>query len=302
MTFEHKVRESENEMRLDKLLTTIIKDKSRSQIQTWIKEHNVTVNGRRVKVNYKCRLNDLIQWTIPEEDPVEIIPENIPLEIVYEDDDLFVINKRKGIVVHPSPGHRKGTLVHGLLHYYPKLLSVGEFERPGIVHRLDKDTSGLLIVAKNNRAHLELSKQFAQKEIERTYEAIVHGTLSHDRGKIDAPIGRNPNNRQQMAVVTGGRQAITHFRVITRYENYTYVECQLETGRTHQIRVHMKYINHPLVGDPKYCSRRIIHMNGQALHAKELKFVHPITKEQLHFQAPPPKAFRDFLTTLDKKS
>src|SRR5699024_9087888 len=302
MTSEHIVTESEQQNRLDKLLTNIIEDSSRSQIQAWIKDQRVTVNGKSVKVNYKCKRGDVIQWTLPAEEPVDIIPEHIPLTIVYEDDDLLIVNKPKGMVVHPSPGHKTGTLVHALLYHCQELSTIGGRERPDIVDRLDNEPSGLLMVAQNDTVHLQLSKQLTEKTIERIYEAIDHGVLPHDQGKIDAPIARNPKKRQEMAVVTGGRQAITHFRVIRRYENFTHVECQLETGRTHQIRVHMKYINHPIVGDPKYGSRRAIHMNGQALHAKELKFIHPVTGKNLHFIAPPPPEFQDFLTKLDKKS
>lgn len=292
----------ENKTRLDKLLAEQDQEHSRSQIQQWIAEGHVRVNGKTVKANYKCETGDRIEWTEPEPEPLSLEPENIPLDIVYEDEDVIVINKPRGMVVHPSAGHQSGTLVHALLYHCDDLSGINGVERPGIVHRIDRDTSGLLVVAKNDKAHASLAEQLQDKTLSRKYEAIVHGVIEHETGLIDAPIARDPKDRQRMAVVQGGKPAVTHFRVLDRYDRFSHVECRLETGRTHQIRVHMKYIGHPLVGDPKYGPRKTLDIGGQALHAKELGFIHPTTKEYMEFSAPAPAEFVELLGKLDKMS
>jgi len=300
MTFQHIVTESESNMRIDKLLTKVNDNSSRSQVQTWINQNLVSVNENIVKANYKCKLNDVIKWSIPEVKPLDVEAENIPLKIIYEDSDLLVVNKPKGMVVHPSAGHHTGTLVNALLYHCNDLSGINGVERPGIVHRIDKDTSGLLVVAKKDLAHRNLAEQLANKKVERKYEAIVHGVIEHEEGMIDAPIGRDPKDRQKMSVVENGKPAITHFGVLRRFPKFTHIECQLETGRTHQIRVHMNYINHPLVGDPKYGIRKTLNTDGQALHAKSLGFIHPGTKEWMNFEVEPPVYFKEVLTKLDK--
>ncbi|MBN6204987.1 RluA family pseudouridine synthase [Ralstonia pickettii] len=299
-SFYEKVTEEKNKQRIDKLLSEINQDISRSQIQTWIEQGHVKVNQRIVKANYKCQTGDEIEWQIPEVKPLEIKPENIPLDIIYEDSDLLVVNKPRGMVVHPSVGHGSGTLVNALLYHCNDLSGIHGVERPGIVHRIDKDTSGLLVVAKNDRAHIGLSEQLARREVERRYIALVHGEISHESGMVDAPIGRDPKNRQRMAVVDNGKSAITHFRVLKRFPDYSYIECKLETGRTHQIRVHMRYIDFPLVGDPLYGPRKTLELGGQALHAKSVGFMHPLKNEWLHFESEIPAYFAEALKTIEK--
>ncbi|WP_112180777.1 MULTISPECIES: RluA family pseudouridine synthase [Paraliobacillus] len=282
--------------RIDKVLTEIIKEASRSQVQAWIKEGYVLVDDATVKSNYKCEEGTTITWQVPEPETIDLIAEDIPLDIIYEDKDLLVVNKARGMVVHPSAGHRGGTLVNALLYHCDDLSGINDVIRPGIVHRIDRDTSGLLMVAKNDQAHRALAEQLEAKTVKRSYEAIVHGAVPHEYGTIDAPLGRDPKDRQKIAVVSGGKAAVTHFEVIERIgDKFTHVKCVLETGRTHQIRVHMKYIGFPLVGDPKYGPRKIIAMGGQALHAKELGFEHPRTKEWMHFEVEPPKDFQEGL-------
>ncbi|WP_067728340.1 RluA family pseudouridine synthase [Oceanobacillus damuensis] len=298
--FNHEVTEEQNKMRLDKLLAEVNPDRSRSQIQTWITKDHVMVNGEPVKANHKCQAGDEIKWSIPEIEALDIKAEAIPLSIVYEDSDLLVVNKPKGMVVHPSAGHQSGTLVNALMHHCHDLSGINGVERPGIVHRIDKDTSGLLLVAKNDHTHVHLSEQLSNKEIKRKYEAIVHGEISHETGMIDAPIGRDPKDRQKMGIVDNGKPAVTHFTVIQRFPDFTHVECQLETGRTHQIRVHMRYIGFPLVGDPKYGQRKTLDADGQALHAKSIGFVHPRTDEWMEFEAEAPAVFREVLDTIEK--
>ncbi|NCU16213.1 RluA family pseudouridine synthase [Pallidibacillus pasinlerensis] len=297
----HLVSEEEAGIRIDKLLTTVDEEWSRTQIQEWIKSEHVLVNGKKVKTNYKCEVNDKIIVNIPEPVPLNIEAEEMDLDIVYEDSDVIVVNKPRGMVVHPAPGHTSGTLVNGLMAHCKDLSGINGVMRPGIVHRIDKDTSGLLMVAKNDVAHEALVEQLVAKTVTRKYEAIVHGVIPHDFGTIDAPIGRDKTDRQKMAVVDNGKHAVTHFRVIERFTDFTHVECELETGRTHQIRVHMKYIGYPLAGDPKYGPRKTLDIDGQALHAGVLGFVHPRTKEYLEFQSPAPEEFQNLLDYLNKR-
>lgn len=285
--------------RLDKACSEIFSDYSRSQIKQLLDGGNITVNGKTEKAKYKVKSGDVIRLEEPETKTLELRPENIPLDIVYEDDDVIVINKPQGMVVHPAPGHDEHTLVNALLYHCPLSTINGTF-RPGIVHRIDKDTSGLLMVAKNDKAHRSLAKQLKDKTNIREYVALVHGRIAEDEGTINAPIGRSLKDRKKQAVVKDGRNAVTHFEVLKRYRDYTLVKCILETGRTHQIRVHMKYIGHPLVGDPLYGPKKTIKGNGQFLHAGKLGFVHPTTGKLLIFEAPLPKIFQECLEKLDK--
>ncbi|KGX85703.1 RluA family pseudouridine synthase [Pontibacillus marinus] len=298
----HIVTAEEQGARLDKLLVDLNSDASRSQIQSWIKDQYVMVNGGHVKSNYKCQEGDDISWTVPEAEPLEVVAEDIPIHIVYEDKDIAVVNKPRGMVVHPSAGHPSGTLVNALLYHCHDLSGINGVMRPGIVHRIDKDTSGLLMVAKNDKAHASLAEQLSEKTIDRKYVAIVHREIQHEYGTIEAPIGRDPKDRQKMAVVEGGKDAVTHFKVLHLYPEFSYIECVLETGRTHQIRVHMRYIEHPLAGDPKYGPRRTLPIDGQALHAKHLAFEHPTTGEWMEFDQEPPEAFQKQLDELQKRS
>lgn len=286
--------------RIDKVLTTLEPEITRSQLKNLINDGHVTVNGQAVKPKYKVQAGDKISLVKPEPQSLELTPENIPLDIVYEDDDVIVVNKPQGMVVHPAPGHPDHTLVNALLYHSPLSTINGTF-RPGIVHRIDKDTSGLLMVAKNDLAHQSLAEQLRNKTNKREYLALVYGQIKEDEGTIDAPLGRNPQDRKKQAVVKGGRHAVTHFKVIKRYDNFTLVKCILETGRTHQIRVHMKYIGHPLVGDPLYGPRKVIGKNGQFLHAALLGFKHPRTGKKMVFEAPLPENFQKMLDKLDKQ-
>ncbi|WP_248498720.1 RluA family pseudouridine synthase [Staphylococcus haemolyticus] len=281
--------------RIDKLLPEFNNEWSRSQIQDLIKEDLVTVNEKVIKSNYKVKLNDLIIVTEKEVVEADIQPENLNLDIYYEDEDVAIVYKPKGMVVHPSPGHYSGTLVNGLMYQIKDLSGINGEIRPGIVHRIDKDTSGLLMVAKNDIAHRGLVEQLMDKSVKRKYTALVHGNIPHDYGTIDAPIGRNEKDRQSMDVVDNGKQAVTHFNVLEHFNDYTLIECQLETGRTHQIRVHMKYIGYPLVGDPKYGPRKTLDIGGQALHAGVIGFEHPVTHEYIERQAELPKEFETLL-------
>ncbi|WP_017753653.1 RluA family pseudouridine synthase [Calidifontibacillus oryziterrae] len=292
--------EQDNE-RIDKVISILNEEWSRSQVQGWIKENLVTVNGNTVKGNYKCKLNDMITISIPEPEPLDVLPEQMDLDIYYEDSDVLVVNKPKGMVVHPAPGHLTGTLVNGLMAHCKDLSGINGVLRPGIVHRIDKDTSGLLMVAKNDVAHESLVDQLVKKTVVRRYKALVHGNIPHDKGTIDAPIGRDKQDRQSMTVTDeNSKEAVTHFTVLERFDNYTFIECRLETGRTHQIRVHMKYIGFPLVGDPKYGPKKSLDLNGQALHAGIIGFNHPRTNEYLQFEAPLPSEFEQILNKLRK--
>ncbi|AGE79754.1 TPA: RluA family pseudouridine synthase [Bacillus thuringiensis] len=291
--------EQKNE-RIDKFVAGINNEWSRTQVQQWIKDDVVTVNGKAVKGNYKVKEEDEITVTIPEPEELDIQPEDLNLEIYYEDADVLVVNKPRGMVVHPAPGHTSGTLVNGLMHHCTDLSGINGVMRPGIVHRIDKDTSGLLMVAKNDMAHESLVNQLVAKTVTRRYKAIVHGVIPHDKGTIDAPIARDKKERQSMTVDENGKNAVTHFQVLERFKDFTLVECRLETGRTHQIRVHMKYIGYPLAGDPKYGPKKTLDMNGQALHAGILGFDHPRTGEYIQFEAPIPEVFEDVLNILRK--
>ena len=293
------VAEQKNE-RIDKFVAGINNEWSRTQVQQWIKDNVVTVNGKAVKGNYKVKEEDEITVTIPEPEELDIQPEDLNLEIYYEDADVLVVNKPRGMVVHPAPGHTSGTLVNGLMHHCTDLSGINGVMRPGIVHRIDKDTSGLLMVAKNDMAHESLVNQLVAKTVTRHYKAIVHGVIPHDKGTIDAPIARDKKERQSMTVDENGKNAVTHFQVLERFKDFTLVECRLETGRTHQIRVHMKYIGYPLAGDPKYGPKKTLDMNGQALHAGILGFDHPRTGEYIQFEAPIPEVFEDALNILRK--
>lgn len=286
--------------RIDKVLAVLEPEITRSQLKNLINDGYVTVNKHIVKPKYKVQSGDQISLVKPEPQTLELIPENIPLDIVYEDDDVIVVNKPQGMVVHPAPGHPDHTLVNALLYHSPLSTINGTF-RPGIVHRIDKDTSGLLMVAKSDLAHQSLAEQLRNKTNQREYLALVYGQIKEDEGTIDAPLGRNPQDRKKQAVVKGGRHAVTHFKVLRRYDNFTFVKCILETGRTHQIRVHMKYIGHPLVGDPLYGPRKVIGKNGQFLHAALLGFKHPRTGKEMVFEAPLPENFQKMLDKLDKQ-
>lgn len=298
---KYTVEAEQTDLRLDLLVTQLIGNVSRSQIQKLIEEQGVQVNGCPAKANYKVRLGDLISYQLPETKYQKIEPENIPLDIIYEDKDLLVVNKAQGMVVHPAAGISRGTLVNALLYHCDQLSDVNGELRQGIVHRIDKDTSGLLIVAKSNLAHQELALQLKKYTVKRVYLALVHGVMMEPGGVVEAPIGRHSRDRQRMAVVTSNsKHAVTHYRVLERLNDFTLLECQLETGRTHQIRVHMAYLNHPLAGDPKYGPKKAAKLGfkGQALHAMALAFTHPRTKELLEFSAPPPDNFLQALKKL----
>ncbi len=293
----------EENIRIDRYLSSH-SDLSRSFIQKLSEEGKITVNGKAVKSSYKVSLNDEISVEVPEMENLETKPENIPLDILYEDSDLIVINKPKGMIVHPASGIYTGTLVNALLYHCKDLSGINGVLRPGIVHRIDKDTTGCIIACKNDFTHVEIAKQLETKTCHREYRAIVMGNIVHDNGMIDAPIGRDPRDRQKMTVTDkGSRDARTHFQVLERFGKSTYVECALETGRTHQIRVHMKYINHPVMGDEKYgkkCS--YMNTNGQVLHAYKITFIHPRTQKEMTIEAPLPDYFNELLDILRKES
>ncbi len=288
--------------RIDAWLSRQLPDLTRNAAQRLLTDGQVTKNGSALKKNYKVAAGDVIAVDIPEAQEVELVPQNIPLDVVFEDEDVIVVNKPRGMVVHPAPGHPDGTLVNALLYHCGDSLSgVGGEKRPGIVHRIDKDTSGLLIVAKNDFAHLGLSAQLADRSLSRVYHAVAAGNLREDSGTIDAPIGRHPNDRKKMTVTQlNSRNAVTHWSVIERYRGYTYVRCKLETGRTHQIRVHMAHIGHPLLGDEVYGHAKLPEkgLTGQCLHAKQLQFIHPRTGEQVVLDTELPEYFRDVLKRL----
>lgn len=272
---------------------------SRSKVEKLIKDGNVLVNGKNVKPSYSVKKGDNIEYEIIEED-MDVEPENIPLDIVYEDDDVIVINKANGMVVHPAPGNYHGTLVNALMYHMKNLSDINGPLRPGIVHRIDAYTTGLLIVAKNNKAHEILAKELEKKEVSRKYIALVSGVIEEDTATIDAPIGRSTSDRKKMAVIAGGKEAITHINVLKRFKNATLIECVLETGRTHQIRVHLNYIKHPIINDPVY-GNTIIDETGQCLHAKEITFTHPTTNEKMTFTSPAPECFTNILDKFSKE-
>jgi len=298
---EFVVAPGEAGVRIDRYLSDQCQDISRSYLQKLLKEQSVLVEEKPVKSNYKVNAGDRISLTLPELREPEILPEEIPLDIVYEDKDIILINKPKGMVVHPAAGHYSGTLVNGLMsHCRSELSGINGVMRPGIVHRIDMDTTGVLIVCKNDMAHNSISEQLKEHSITRRYAAIVHGVLKEDEGTINAPIGRHPIDRKKMSInEKNGREAITHYRALERFKQFTYIECQLETGRTHQIRVHMASIGHPLLGDSVYGPAKCpFRLNGQTLHAGVLGIIHPRTGEYMEFTAPLPDYFEELLRKL----
>ena len=291
--------------RIDRFLCRDLESLSRSYIQKLLKDGHIKVNGRAVKANYKVNSGDQICVTIPELETPDILPENIPLDILYEDDDILVVNKPKGMVVHPAPGHYSHTLVNAVLYHCGEQLSgINGVQRPGIVHRIDMDTTGSLLICKNDRAHQILAEQLKEHSITRRYHAIVCGNIKTDTGTVNAPIGRHPVDRKKMSVkAPNGRNAVTHYRVLERFGSFTYIECELETGRTHQIRVHMASIGHPILGDAVYGPAKCPYkLQGQTLHAKILGIMHPSTGEYMEFDAPLPEYFSDLLERLRRKS
>jgi len=291
--------------RLDSAIAELTEELTRSAVQRLLEEGLVTVNGEIARKNYKTVAGDEIELTLPQAEEAELVPENIPLDIVYEDEDVIVINKPKGLVVHPAPGHASGTLVNALLYHCKDSLSgIGGEKRPGIVHRIDKDTSGLIIAAKNDMAHRSLSDQLKDRSLSRTYECIAVGNFREDAGTIDAPIGRHPTDRKKMTVTAkNGREAVTHWEVLGRYNGYTHLRCKLETGRTHQIRVHMAYHSHPIAGDAVYGKADgKLGLTSQCLHAVRLQFIHPRTGKEVVCDAPLPEEFLHALETLQRRN
>lgn len=287
--------------RIDALLARNVENLSRSAAQRLLEQGDVLVNGSAVRKNYKSTVGDEVRVSLPQAEEVELVAQDIPLDVVFEDDDVIVVNKPRGMVVHPAPGHSDGTLVNALLYHCGESLSgIGGEKRPGIVHRIDMDTSGLLIVAKNDFAHRFLSEQLSDHSLSRVYEAIVYGRIREDSGTVNAPIGRHPVDRKRMAIVErGGREAVTHYEVIARYNGFTHIRCRLETGRTHQIRVHMEKLGHPLLGDMVYGRKRAEKgLEGQCLHARELRFIHPRSNEEVHLQTELPEYFQTVLARL----
>ena len=297
------VLQEQSGIRIDRLIADSLSDFTRSGIAKLIEGGNVSVNGKTVSKNYKCRAQDNITVNVPDAVALEAQPENIPLDIVYEDNDLLVVNKPKGMVVHPAAGNYSSTLVNALLYHCKDSLSgINGVIRPGIVHRIDKDTSGLLIVAKNDAAHISLAQQIKEHSFHRAYRAVVYGNIKEDSGTVHQPIGRSPKDRKKMAVTDkNSKDAVTHYQVLQRFGDFTYIRCVLETGRTHQIRVHMAYIGHPLAGDAVYGPKKVItNLNGQCLHAGEIGFVHPKTNEYMEFNSPLPDYFTAFLKRLER--
>jgi 23S rRNA pseudouridine1911/1915/1917 synthase len=292
--------------RVDVFLTSQLPDLTRTHIQKLIANGSVTMNGKLLKANYKVAAGDRLILIMPEPVQGEVIPENLPLDILYEDEAMIIVNKARGMVVHPAPGNYQGTLVNALLYHCSNLSGINGVIRPGIVHRLDKDTTGVMVAAKTDQAHLSLSKQIQERSASREYFAVVYGTIGEEQGLIDAPIGRHPIDRKKMAVVfENSKPAITRFRVIERFQGFTLVACKLQTGRTHQIRVHMAYIQHPVVADPVYgpTGNPFLHIiSGQALHSAKLTLCHPVTNEPLVFEAPLPDDMAELLTFIRLRS
>lgn len=302
MSIEFMIEDKSAGERIDKFLSEALPDLSRSYIQKLIKDGQITVNQKVVKANYKMNAGDFLSMDEPELQEPDIEAEDIPLDILYEDSDLLIVNKPKGMVVHPSAGHYSGTLVNALMHYCKDDLSgINGVMRPGIVHRIDMDTTGSLLVCKNDFTHNEIAEQLKVHSITRVYHAIVHGNLKENEGTIDAPIGRHPVDRKKMSINhKNGKEAVTHYKVLKRYKNFTYIECRLETGRTHQIRVHMASILHPLLGDSVYGPAKCPYkLQGQTLHAKTIGIIHPRTKEYLEIDAPLPEYFEELLEKLE---
>ena len=303
MVHEIQVLESQAGYRVDKFLSIEFADLSRSYIQKLMKDGQVTVNGKVVKANYKLNDQDVVRMNEPELKEPDIVAEDLPLDILYEDEDLLIVNKPKGMVVHPSAGHYTGTLVNALMfHCKEELSGINGVMRPGIVHRIDMDTTGSLLVCKNDMAHQNLAEQLKLHSIKRIYHAIVHGVIKEEEGTVDAPIGRHPTSRKKMSInYKNGKEAVTHYKVLKRYQNYTYIQCQLETGRTHQIRVHMDSIHHPLLGDVVYGpAKQPVSLQGQCLHAKTIGIQHPRTGEYMEVDAPLPDYFEELLVKLEK--
>lgn len=293
------VEKSEENQRLDVFLSNKLEDKSRSYIQLLIEEGNVKVFEKIKKSNYKLKVSDEVWVNVPDNKELELEPEDIPLHILYEDEDVIVVNKPKGLVVHPAPGNYTGTLVNALLFHCKDLSGINGVNRPGIVHRIDKDTSGILVAAKNDNSHKALAEQLKEHSMTRIYVALVEGVIKQEEGTVDAPLARHPVERIKIAVVKNGRRAVTHYRVLERFKNNTLVECRLETGRTHQIRVHMAHIGHPLVGDPVYgFKKQRFNLNGQLLHAKKLGFIHPATGRYMEFESEIPDDFHKIINIL----
>lgn len=290
--------------RLDVFLASRLEGVSRSAVQRLLTEKRVTCGGKALPKNYRLTGTETLRVELPEPEAVDLRPQDIPLDVVYEDADVIVVNKPKGLVVHPAPGHPEGTLVNALLaHCGDSLSGIGGEIRPGIVHRIDKDTSGLIIAAKNDLAHRALAAQLKDHTLARTYECVVTGNLREERGTVDAPIGRSPKDRKKMAVVPGGRPAVTHWEVLARYPGYTHLRCRLETGRTHQIRVHMAYLGHPILGDTVYGAKKPVPgLTGQCLHAVGLRFVHPRTGETVELSCSLPEEFAALLRKLQEKN
>lgn len=300
-SFVYQIGLGEDDERLDKWISGTLPDLSRSYIQKCIKEQAVLINGKPQKASYRLRVEDEIVFDVPEAVEPNIEAEDISLSILYEDEDVLVVDKPKGMVVHPAPGHYSGTLVNAVMyHCKDRLSGINGVMRPGIVHRIDRDTTGSLLICKNDHAHNVIAEQLKEHTITRKYRAIVHGVITLDAGTVDAPIGRDPKERKKMAVTNiNGKTAVTHYTVLQRFRDYTYIECQLETGRTHQIRVHMASIGHPLLGDEVYSSIRApYHLEGQTLHAMTLGFIHPVTREYVEVTAPLPEYFEHLLHIL----
>lgn len=293
----------ENNIRIDKFLTEKLDGITRSRIQKLIEDENVEVSGAVVKANYKVKCGDAVRVLIPEPQTTEAVPENIPLDIVYEDECMLVVNKPQGMVVHPAAGNYTGTLVNALLYYCPDTLSgINGEKRPGILHRIDKDTSGLLLVAKNDMAHQSLSQQIKAHSLTREYRALVHGNIKTDSGTINAPIGRHQTDRKKMTITQkNSREAITHYKVLERFAGYTYISCRLETGRTHQIRVHMSSGGHSIVGDKTYGIKDKFNLKGQLLHACRVGFIHPISGEYMEFMRDIPEYFEEVLRKIRRE-